>query len=177
LIGSSFIDAFWDMEKGYLADYVNGEFKDLAVRPNQVMAVALDHSPLDMQMKKSVLDVLESELLTSRGLRSLSPKNEAYKGIYEGNQEKRDRAYHQGTVWPWLLEHFVKGYLDLHKRSGLHRIKQIYDGFEEALSKRGIGTISGVYSGNPPHRSGGAVSKANSVAALLRIGEMIEGFK
>ncbi len=70
-------------------------------------------------MKKSILDVVESELLTPRGLRSLSPKNEAYKGVYEGNQEKRNRAYHQGTVWPWLLEHYAKGYFWMFiRRSG-----------------------------------------------------------
>jgi predicted glycogen debranching enzyme len=176
LIGRSFIEQFWDEEKGYLADYVNGTYKDLSVRPSQVMAVAVDHSPLDHEQKKSILDVLEGELLTSRGLRSLSPKNEAYKGIYEGDQAQRDRAYHQGTIWPWLLEHFAKGYLDVHKNSGLSLIKRLYDGFENDLSKRGLGSISEIYDGNPPHDPRGAISQATGVAALLRIGEMIEDF-
>jgi glycogen debranching enzyme len=128
-------------------------------------------------MKKSILDVLESELLTPRGLRSLSPKNEAYKEVCEGDQIKRDLAYHQGTVWPWLLEHYAKGYLDVHKRSGQNQIKRLYDGFEEDLSTRGIGSISEVYDGNPPHYPKGTISQATGVAALLRIGEMIEEFK
>ncbi|MEN8230361.1 MAG: amylo-alpha-1,6-glucosidase [Bacteroidota bacterium] len=176
LIKDSFVKQFWSEEKGYLADYVHGSFKDLSVRPSQVIAVAVDHSPLTAEMKKSILDVVEGELLTCRGLRSLSPKNEAYKGIYEGDQEKRDRAYHQGTVWPWLLEHFAKGYLDVHKKTGQNLIKRIYDGFEEHLAIRGIGSISEVFDGNPPHFPRGAISQATGVAALIRIGEMIEEF-
>jgi predicted glycogen debranching enzyme len=172
----SFLENFWDEEKGYLADYVNGSFRDMSVRPSQVIAVSVRHSPLSPEMKKSILDVIESELLTPRGLRSLSPKNELYKGVYEGNQEKRDRAYHQGTVWPWLLEHFAKGYLRVHKKSGQTVIKRIYDGFEEDLAIRGLGSISEIYDGNPPHLPRGSISQATGVAALLRIGEMIEGF-
>ncbi|MCK4751138.1 MAG: glycogen debranching enzyme N-terminal domain-containing protein, partial [Bacteroidales bacterium] len=159
LIRESFIAEFWVAEKGYLADYIEGSFKDLSVRPSQVIAVAVDHSPLSGEMKKSILDVLEGELLTPRGLRSLSPKNEAYKGIYVGNQVQRDRAYHQGTVWPWLLEHFAKGYLDVHKKSGYNLIKRLYEGFEEDLSRRGIGSISEVYDGNPPHNPKGSISQ------------------
>ncbi len=176
LIGESFMNEFWDEERGYLADYLNGTFKDFAVRPSQVIAVAMDHTPLSGEMKKSILDVLEGELLTTRGLRSLSPKNEAYKGRYEGDQVKRDKAYHQGTVWPWLLEHFAKGYLDVHKRSGFKLIQRLYEGFEEVLSIRGIGSISEVYDGNPPHDPKGSVSQATGVAALLRIGALLEDF-
>ncbi len=176
-IRESFVKVFWDPERGYLADYVHGSFKDFAVRPSQLIAVSVDHSPLTSEMKKSVLDVVEGELLTPRGLRSLSPKNEAYKGIYEGSQAKRDRAYHQGTVWPWLLEHYVIGVLDVHKKTGQGQVKKIYDGFEEVMSLRGIGSISEIYDGNPPHYARGAISQATGVAALLRIDEMIEGFK
>jgi len=176
IIKNSFIDQFWNEEKGYLADYVDGSFKDFSVRPSQVIAVAVDHSPLTVEMKKSILDIVESELLTPRGLRSLSPKNEAYKGVYEGNHEIRNRAYHQGTVWPWLLEHFAKGYIDVHKKSGQNQLRRLYDGFEEVLSERGIGSISEIYDGNPPHEPRGAISQATGVAALLRIGEMIESF-
>ncbi len=176
LIRESFVKEFWDEEFGYLADYVNGSFKDFSVRPNQVIPVSMAFSPLTMEMKKSILDVVESELLTTRGLRSLSPKNELYEGIYEGDQDTRDRAYHQGTVWPWLLEHFARGYLDVHKKSGQSMIKRLHEGFEEILSIRGIGSISEVYDGNPPHEPRGALSQATAVAALLRVGEMIEHF-
>lgn len=175
-ISTSFIDSFWVADSGYLADYFNDSVKDMSVRPNQVIAVSMPYSPLSMEMKKSILDVIEGELLTSRGLRSLSPKNEAYKEVCEGNQAQRDRAFHQGTVWPWLLEHYVKGYLDIHKKSGHHQVRKIYESFEEVLSCRGIGSISEVYDGNPPHEPKGGVSQATAVAALLRIGEMTENF-
>jgi predicted glycogen debranching enzyme len=176
LICNTFVESFWSEAQGYLADCVNGHMKDFAVRPSQVIAVAMKHSPLTGEMKKSVLDVVESELLTPRGLRSLSPKNEAYKGVYEGNETERNLAYHQGTVWPWFLEHFARAYLRVHKKSGYAMIKRLYYGFEEDLSIRGIGSISEIYDGNPPHRPRGSISQATGVAALLRIGEMIEKF-
>ena len=171
---ASFISIFWDEEKGYLADYVHDDFKDMSVRPNMVIAAAMTLSPLTSEMKKSILDVVESELLTPRGLRTLSPKNPNYKGVYEGNQEQRDLAYHQGTAWPWLLEHFCKAYLDIHKLSGLAFVKGLYQGFEEEMSVHGIGSVSEVYNGDPPHRGRGAISQAWSVAALLRIRRMIK---
>ena len=125
-------------------------------------------------MKKGIIDKIESELLTPKGLRTLSPTDPDYKGIYEGNQETRDAAYHQGTVWPWLLEHFAKVYLDIHKVSGLHTLKNLFHGFEEDMVMHGIGTISEIYDGDPPHTPRGAISQAWSVAALLRIEEMLE---
>ena len=107
-------------------------------------------------MKKSILDVVERELLTPRGLRTLSPKNPAYKGIYEGKQEIRDEAYHQGTVWPWLLEHFCEAYLKIHKTTGLSLVKKLYYGFEEDMNINGIGSISEIYDGDPPHKGRGS---------------------
>jgi predicted glycogen debranching enzyme len=175
-IAESFIHHFWNEEAGYLADVVDGDFRDMAVRPNQILAASMPHSPLSPELKKSVLDVVESELLTPKGLRTLAPKNEAYKGVYEGDQRKRDLAYHQGTVWPWLLEHFCRVYLDVHRNSGVSLIRRLYEGFEEDLSMRGIGSISGVYDGNPPHFPKGAISQATGVSALLRIGDMLDEF-
>lgn len=176
MIGSSFIRNFWDDSLGYLADYVRDDFKDMSVRPNQVVAAGLRYSPLTSEMKKSILDVVQNELLTPRGLRTLSPKNQNYKGVYEGNQEQRDLAYHQGTAWPWLLEHFCRAYLDIHKQSGLSLVKRIYAEFEEEMSDRGIGSVSEVYDGDPPHQGKGAISQAWSIAALLRIRRMIKSF-
>ncbi len=173
-VSQSFISTFWDEEKGYLADYVDGDYKDFSVRPNQVIATALDYTPLNKDMKKSILDIIARYLLTPKGLRTLSPKNENYNAFYEGNQEKRDAAYHQGTVWPWLLEHYVKSYLDLYKAGGLNTVKQLYHGFEEDMLVHGIGSISEIYDGDPPHTPRGSISQAWSVAAVLRIGEMIE---
>jgi len=176
LIQSSFIQHFWNDEKKYLADYVEGDFRDFSVRPNMIIAAAMKFSPLSKEMKKSVVDIVEKELLTPRGLRTLSPKNPDYKGIYEGNQDERDAAYHQGTVWPWLLEHFCCAYLQIYKNSGVSTIKRIYEGFEEEMSEHGIGSVSEIYNGDPPHRGKGAISQAWSVAALLRIRKMIHEY-
>lgn len=174
LIKNSFNETFWNDEKGYLADYVDGTQKDWSVRPNMVIAAALDYTPLTNDMKKAVVDVVTSELLTPRGLRTLSPKNVEYKGVYEGDQENRDKAYHQGTVWPWLLEPYSRAFLKLHKNSGIAHIKEILFGFEEEMMNHGIGTISEIYNGDPPHQAKGAISQAWSVAALLQMFKMIE---
>ncbi len=177
IIEKYFIQEFWNASKGYLADYVDQNKKDWSIRPNQVIAVSLDYSPIDDEIKVAILHVLEKYLLTPRGLRTLSPKNEDYKGIYEGNQKQRDEAYHQGTVWPWLLEHFCEGYIRLHKTCGFSFVKKIVNDFEPAMYEHGIGTISEIYDGDPPHYPRGAISQAWSVAALLSIIHKIENFK
>lgn len=176
-ISESFINTFWDAAKGYLADYVNGEHANWDIRPNQVFALSLPYSPLDREMRKSVLHMVEKELLTPRGLRTLSPADPKYKGIYTGNQEQRDKAYHQGTVWPWLFGHFAHAYLSLHKKSGLHKIQKLVEGFEEELENNGIGSISEIYDGNPPHAGKGAISQAWSVAEILRTIKTLEKFE
>lgn len=176
LVEDSFVPVFWYEECGYLADCVKDGVQDISVRPNQIIAAAMDYSPLSMEMKKSILDVVEGELLTPKGLRTLSPKNPHYMGIYEGKQEIRDEAYHQGTVWPWLLEHFCSTYLKIHKTSGLSLVKKLYYGFEEDMNVNGIGSVSEIYDGDPPHTGRGAISQAWSVAALLRIRRMIKNY-
>ncbi|MCB8994061.1 MAG: glycogen debranching enzyme family protein [Bacteroidales bacterium] len=173
-IAASFIETFWDEKLGYLADYVDGDFKDFSVRPNQVIAAAMPFTPITKDMKKSILDKLARYLVTPKGLRTLSPKDENYNPYYEGDQNARDAAYHQGTVWPWLLEHYVKAYLDIYKLNGLSYVKTLYHGFEDDMLVHGIGSISEIYDGDPPHTPRGSISQAWSVAAVLRIGEMIE---
>ena len=172
----SFNELFWSNEKGYLADYVNDQTADFSVRPNQIIAVSLPYTMIDTEKMKKILDVVQQELLTPKGLRTLAPKNPLYKGMYIGNQENRDASYHQGTVWPWLLEHFCEGYLKVFKESGICLVKQIYKGFEEDMLIHGVGSISEIYDGNPPHHARGAISQAWSVAALLRIAKMIEQY-
>ncbi len=176
LIADSFVKEFWDCEKGYLADVVDGEKKDWSIRPNQVFATSLPYSMIDDEIKKSVLDIVNSQLVTPRGLRTLSPDDPNYKGIYEGTQEQRDLAYHQGTVWPWLLEGFSAGWLRIHKKSGVAYIDSLLHGFEEEMTQHGIGTISEIYNGDPPHQAKGAISQAWSVAALLQMFKMIEKY-
>ncbi|MCF8303345.1 MAG: amylo-alpha-1,6-glucosidase [Bacteroidales bacterium] len=173
MIPESFKNTFWDAEKGYLADVVNGDEKDWAVRPNQLFAVSLPYPVVNEDIQYSVLETIKQELLTPRGLRTLSPKNPDYKGNYKGTQEERDRAYHQGTVWPWLFGHFAEAYLRLYGKRGLHVIKPIFNDFENEMTEAGIGTISEVYDGDPPHKPGGAISQAWSVAGLLSVNEMI----
>jgi len=171
---NSFKDIFWDEEKGYLADYSDGIKTDWSVRPNQVFVSSLFYSPVKPEIQKVVLETVENELLTPRGLRTLSPKNPDYKGIYFGSQEERDKAYHQGTVWPWLLGHFCEGYLKIHKKSGIGKVKALIEGFEEEMNQDGIGSISEIYDGDPPHSGKGAISQAWSVAELLRIMQILE---
>ena len=178
LIKKSFLETFWDKSKGYLADYVDNEKKDWSIRPNQVFATSLPYCVLENKgIKSSILDTVKKELLTPKGLRTLSPKDSNYIGIYQGNEAQRDLAYHQGTVWPWLLGHFAGGYLKIYGNKGIDFIKKIYNGFEEDMVIHGIGSVSEIYDGNPPHHPKGAVSQAWSVAELLRIKMMIDQFK
>ncbi|MBC8315659.1 MAG: glycogen debranching enzyme family protein [Bacteroidales bacterium] len=172
-IPGAFLEIFWNAEKGMLADYVDGEYTDWSVRPNMVFATSLPFSPVDEEIRKRVLSRIKQELLTTRGLRTLTPVSAAYKGIYFGDQTERDQAYHQGTVWPWLFGHFVEGYLKIHGNSGLSFIKGYYKEFAQTLTEHGVGTISEIYDGDPPHTPRGAISQAWSVAELLRIGQLI----
>ena len=176
-IRSSFVGVFWNPEKKYLADFATENYTDWSVRPNQIFATSLPYSPLTDEMKKWVLEIVRKELLTSRGLRTLSPKNVYYKGVYAGNQEKRDRAYHQGTVWPWLLGHFCEGYLKLHKKSSVGKIRKWIYSLEDEMSNHGIGSIAEIYDGDPPHKSRGAISQAWSVAEILRTMQLLEEFE
>jgi len=176
-VKNSFIKNFWSQEKGYLADVVFEEKPDWTIRPNQIIAVALDYSPVDDEIRKSVIKVVEKFLLTPRGLRTLAPTDERYIGIYEGNQKERDLAYHQGTVWPWLLEHYAEAYIKAYKKNSYTVLKKIVEGFEPCMFEHGIGTISEIYDGDPPHNPRGAVSQAWSVAAILRIMEKIENLE
>ncbi|OFX18836.1 MAG: amylo-alpha-1,6-glucosidase [Bacteroidetes bacterium GWA2_31_9] len=177
LIKESFNRVFWNDKKGYLADYVNGDYTDWSVRPNQVFATSLPYTMIDDEKKKSILDVIEKELLTPKGLRTLAPSHKDYIGVYEGDQESRDLSYHQGTVWPWLIGHFVEGYLKLHEKSGVSFAEKIYNNFQEDMAYHGIGSISEIYDGDPPHRPKGAISQAWSVAEILRIRTLIDKFK
>ena len=172
-IPESFVRTFWYEQKSYLADYVDGDYRDFSVRPNQVIATSLPYSPLDEEKRSMVLAVVQKELLTPRGIRSLDPKNANYKGTCQGDQKNRDEAYHQGTAWPWLLGHFAEGYLKIYGKQGLQLVKSIYYGFEGVMMEHGLGTVSEIYDGDPPHSARGAISQAWSVAELLRIREMI----
>jgi len=177
LTEKSFTETFWSKEKGYLADVVNGDYKDWSIRPNQIFAASVPYSPITDELKKAMLDVVKQNLLTPRGLRTLSPEHSDYKGICEGAVYHRDEAYHQGTAWPWLLADFCEAYLKLHRKGALNLIKRLYTGFEAEMTEHGIGSISEAYNGDPPHEATGAISQAWSVAALLRIRKLIEEYE
>ncbi len=176
-IPEAFVDAFWYEEKKYLYDYVHGDFADRSVRPNQLFAVSLPYSPLNEDQQKTVLDTIKSELLTTRGIRTLAPKNKDYHPEYKGTQRERDLAYHQGSVFPWLFGNFADAWLKLHGKSGLALVKRHYDYFKETIDNYGVGTICELYDGDPPHRDAGAISQAWSVAELLRVKYIIDKFE
>lgn len=176
-IRNSFINTFWNTERYYLADYVNDSYMDWSVRPNQLFAVSLPFSPLTGEQQKAVMDKIKGELLTPRGLRTLSPYDAAYQGHYCGDQPARDRAYHQGTVWPWMLAHFAEGYLKVYKHKGLMLLEEIYNGLVPALKEGCLYSVAEVFDGDFPHKGGGAVSQAWSVAELLRFRNLLNNYK
>ena len=165
-IAHAFLDTFWSEEHGFLADVVKDKHADWAVRPNMVIAVAFDYSPLSKEQQKQVLSVAKRKLLTNRGLRTLSPDHLRYKGKVAGNPQEREACVHMGAVHPWLLPFFVEAYLKIHKRGGLPFVKQIVDSFEQEMTENCVGTVSEMYDGNPPHAGRGAISQAWSVAGV-----------
>lgn len=176
-IAVSFKETFWSKEKGYLADCVNGTYKDWSIRPNMIYAVSLPYAVISEKVGALVLETVKHHLLTPRGLRTLSPIAEEYKGRCAGDQATRDYAYHQGTIWPWLLEAFVEGYLKIHQKSGLELAKRIYAEFEETMFEHGVGSVSEIYDGEPPFEARGTIAQAWSVAALLRIRQFIQTYE
>ena len=172
----SFLETFLN-EYGYLYDYVDGPVVDWSVRPNMIFAVAFDYSPLNKEQKKSVLDICTRELLTPKGLRSLSPKSGGYNPIYVGPQTQRDYAYHQGTAWPWLGGFYVEACLKLYKRQRLSFLERQMVGYEDEMSYHALGTISELFDGNPPFHGRGATSFAMNVGEILRALELLEKYQ
>jgi len=177
LTKKSFNEVFWNHEKDYLFDIVTNDFKDKSVRPNQIFATSLPYSPIDDDRKERVLAKVENELLTAKGIRTLSPKNPKYIGRYEGSQAERDSAYHQGTVWPWLLGHFVEAYIKIHGKNALPLAEKVISNFENDMTEYGLCSIAEVYDGDPPYRPNGSISQAWSVAEVLRIIQMTKELK
>ena len=169
----AFVDTFLN-QYGYLLDYVDGGMTDWSVRPNMIFAAALEYSPLTQKQKKGVVDIVTKELLTPKGIRSLSPKSGGYNPNYVGPQIQRDYAYHQGTAWPWLEGFYLEAYLKIYKRSALAFGNRQMLGFEEEMTSHCIGTIPEVYDGNPPFKGRGCVSFAMNVAEVLRALSIIE---
>ena len=173
----SFVDTFLN-EHGYLFDYVIGDGQqDWSVRPNMIFAAAFDYSPLEQAQKKSVIDYCTRELLTPKGLRSLSPKSSGYNPMYTGPQTQRDYAYHQGTAWPWLGGFYMEALLKLYKHTRLSFIERQMVGYEDEMAYHCLGTIPELFDGNPPFHGRGAMSFAMNVAEILRALELLENYK
>ena len=177
LVKRNFQPTFWKPEWGYLADYVGNGPVDAAVRPNQLFAICLDYSPVDDEVKSEVVMTINDELLTKRGIRSLSPRNEAYKGVYEGSQIDRDLAYHQGCAFPALLAPYIDICFKMIGSTFYKKAEYLTEGFYQDVNKHGVGLFSELYDGDPPHEPHGAISCACSTSALLRIDYLMNKYK
>ena len=163
----AFIDTFLN-DYGYLYDYVNGTYADPAVRPNMAVAIGLDYSPLDRRQRKGVLDVVTRELLTPKGLRTLSPKSFGYRPHYLGSPDEREMALHNGPARPWLFGFYADAYLRVFGMSGVSYIDRMLIGYEDEMTQGCIGSLSQLYDGNPPFSGRGAISHITNVAEILR---------
>jgi predicted glycogen debranching enzyme len=164
---SSFNRRYWNPDLGYLFDVVDGENgDDASLRPNQLFAIGLTFPTLDPRRWDAVIDRVEEKLVTPFGLRSLSPDDPAYVGLYRGDQRRRDAAYHQGTAWPWLLG----VYADACRRAGrdLGLLRAALDQLTRVFGGHGLGTIGEIFDGDPPHQPGGCIAQAWSVSEVLR---------
>lgn len=166
--GASFIETFLN-GYGYLYDYVNGTYTDLEVRPNMAIAIGMEYSPLDRKQRKKVLDFCTRELLTPKGLRSLSPKSHNYRPIYVGNPTEREYAVHQGPARPWLFGFYADAYFKVFGFTGLGFVERMLIGYEDEMTEGCVGSLSEMYDGNPPYTGRGAVSTAKNVGAILTV--------
>ncbi len=172
---TSFVETFLN-GYNYLLDSVSGGYVDWSVRPNMIFAVAFPYSPLNRVQKRAVIDIVTKELVTPKGLRSLSPKSEGYRPNYVGTQNERDLAYHQGTAWPWLFGAYLESYLKIFGKGGISFVERMLISMEEEMSLHCIGTLAEIFDGNPPYTGRGAVSFAMNVAAILRVLEMLKKY-
>ena len=176
----AFNNLFWNESTGCLYDVVNSDPPDASIRPNQVFAISLPNSMVSKERARSILRVVDEHLLTDFGLRTLSPSDPAYRGRYEGSPADRDSAYHQGTVWPWLLGPYVSAYLRAYDHSPGARAhaSAVLQPLVLHLTNAGLGQISEIFDGDSPQRPCGCFAQAWSVAELIRakleIGQALE---
>lgn len=163
----SFIKTFWNGI--YLDDYVDGDYHNNEVRPNQIIAASLPYSPLDRFQRKAVVDICTKELYTPKGLRTISPKSGSYRPEYIGGQLERDRNFHNGPVWPWTIAAYAIAYLKVYQHSGESFIRRLLTGYEAEMSELCIGTLNELYDGNPPFKGHGGMSYAPSVASVIEV--------
>ncbi len=176
-VGASFCRLFWNQQCGYLNDCILPDGSaDASLRPNQIFAVSLPFSPLSPQQAKSVVDTVQKNLLTPYGLRTLAASDSRYKGTYTGPQQQRDQAYHQGTVWPYLIGPFVESYLKVNafSRESKKKAVEFIQPLLQHLTEDGcLGQLCEIFDGDAPHRPKGCIAQAWSVAELIRIYHLI----
>ena len=177
LIEENYQKTFWNYEAGYLADYVDNSGQNMDVRPNQLYAISLDYSPVEDMIKSDVVMTVNNELVTRRGIRTLSPRNVMYRGVYEGSQTDRDLAYHQGCAFPQLLDPYVNICFKMMGSNFYKKAEYLTEGFYADINKHGVGAFSELYDGDPPHEAHGAISSACSTAALLRVDYLMNKYK
>ena len=177
LVEENFEKVFWYGKGGYLADYADDSGQNRAVRSNQLFAIALEYSPVNDDFKSSIMHTISNELITSRGVRTLSPRNEAYRGVYEGSQIERDLAYHQGCAWIIPLDYYIDMAFRMVGPSFYKRAEYLVEGFYKDINKHGVGAFSELYDGDPPHEPHGAISSACSTAALLHIEHLLNLYR
>ena len=163
--------AFWNERDGFLYDRIEDNFKDASLRPNQLLALSLPHPLLKGEKAKQTLALLRRELCTTFGLRTLNPADPHYVGSYQGDLLSREGAAHQGTVWPWLIGPYADALLNVYGPTEAVRqeIRQMVLPFQAHLQEFGLGTISEMFDGDPPHIARGCIAQANSVAEILRV--------
>ncbi|MBQ6287163.1 MAG: glycogen debranching enzyme family protein [Bacteroidales bacterium] len=174
LVKENFQATFWNPQAGYLADYVDNGGQHMEVRPNMLYALLGEGSLVEPEIAKSVLRVVDNELVTRRGIRTLSPRSADYKGVYEGTQYERDLAYHGGSTRVYLLAPYAEASFRIKGQAFVKKAEWLIEGFFEDLNKHGVGAFSELYDGDPPHEPHGAISSALSTSALLTVGYIIE---
>ena len=176
-VESCFHDLFWVEARRHLADYVDESGQNVFTRPNQLYACSLAYSPVSEAVQAEILHAVDRELVTARGIRTLSPKNPRYRSRYDGNQVERDTATHNGCTRPWLLGIYVAASFKLFGASFVRKAKELVAGFEEDLNIHGIGAVAEIYDGDPPYHPHGAINSAMSVAEILRVKELIRQYE
>jgi glycogen debranching enzyme len=174
---SSFNRLFWNEDTGCLYDVVTTENADPSIRPNQIFAVSLLHSMLPPERANAVVEKVQQHLLTPYGLRSLAASDPHYRGRYSGGPFERDGAYHQGTVWPWLMGPFITAYMKVNEGSDVarHQAAEWLAPLRDHVSDGGLGQISEIFDGDAPQQPRGCIAQAWSVAEILRVLEDVYG--
>ena len=177
LVKANYQKTFWNADHRCLADYVDNYGQNMDIRPNQLFAISVKYSPVDEEIAPAILRVVDNELRTSRGIRTLSPRDAKYKGVYEGTQFERDLAYHQGCTRPFLLDPYTEVSFRVRGQAFWKKAEWLVEGFYEDLNKHGVGAFSELYDGDPPHEPHGAISSALSTAALLYVEYLLDKYR